>query len=291
VRDIQFGSSTQSNTLIQEFALPIQNFFFSPDSTGGEGVMNAFISIAFGIKNIFIALAVFFLIIAIIKLIFSAGGDENIKKWKSNIIWVSAGIFVMQIAFSVWNTLLIKDTTRLVDSTIAWQIWNNVLLPIVSLLQLLAWLGFLLMSIYSFYIIITGAGDEERLKKWKRTIIYGLVGFALIQFPRKLVELIYGAPNCKNSGYFSFWSCEIRGSNIEWVVALIGKILNYANSFIAIISVFLVLYSGWLIFSSAGDDEKMKKAKSILLYLAIGFVLLIASNALFRFFLVDTISR
>jgi len=46
------------------------------------------------------------------KLLFSAGGDEDVKKWKSNIIWVSVGILVMQLAFSFWNVLLIRDATQ-----------------------------------------------------------------------------------------------------------------------------------------------------------------------------------
>jgi hypothetical protein len=57
-----------------------------------------------------IVLAVIFLVVAIIKLLFSPNDEESIKKWKSNIIWVSVGIFVMQIAFSVWRSLILENT-------------------------------------------------------------------------------------------------------------------------------------------------------------------------------------
>ncbi len=58
-----------------------------------------------------IILAVIFLVIAIIKLLFSPNDEENVKKWRNSIIWVSVGIFVMQIAFSAWSALLIRDVT------------------------------------------------------------------------------------------------------------------------------------------------------------------------------------
>ncbi len=46
----------------------------------------------------------------------------------------------------------------------------------------------------------------------------------------------------------------------------------------------MVIYAGWLIFISGGDEEKLKKAKRTIIYLAIGLILLVASQAIFRFF-------
>ena len=48
----------------------MSEFFFTP-STAGDSVKNTFITIAFSIKNFFIAIAVIFLTIAVMKLLFS----------------------------------------------------------------------------------------------------------------------------------------------------------------------------------------------------------------------------
>jgi Type IV secretion system pilin len=74
-------------------------------------VIEAFTVIAFQIKNVVIILAVIFLVIAVIKLLFSPNSEEDVKKWRNSIIWVSVGIFVMQIAFSAWSTLLLRDVS------------------------------------------------------------------------------------------------------------------------------------------------------------------------------------
>ena len=128
-------------------------------------MLNAFIQVAFNIKNFFLAIAVIFLIIGVLKLLFAGGDEERIKKWKSNIIYVSIGIFVMQLAFSVWNSLMINDPNAGISSILGWQMWVNIFSPLVGMLQVLASFGFFAMMVYAFFMIVTGGGDEEKLKK------------------------------------------------------------------------------------------------------------------------------
>jgi hypothetical protein len=90
------------------------------------------------------------------KLLFSAPDEENIKKWKNNIIWVSIGVFVMQIAYSFWSTLYLRTTSVDVNGRLAWTFWINIFEPVVNLMLLLASFGFIAMAVYSFYTIVTG---------------------------------------------------------------------------------------------------------------------------------------
>lgn len=241
-------------------------------------------------KNFFIYAAVLFLIIPIMKLLFSSGGDEDVKKWRNSIIWVTVGIFFMQIAFSVWNTLIIKNPTGTVGASLAWQMWINIFLPLVSLLQMLASLGFLFMMIYAFYVIVTGGGDEEKLKKGKNIVIYAIIGFLLIRLPKLIVTTIYGEPDCKGVGPWdlvTIGSCKLTNPDLSGAVGVIAKIFNYVNTFLAIICVLMIIYAGWLTFISGGDEEKLKKAKNIIIYIIIGFIILVASHSIFRFFILN----
>jgi uncharacterized membrane protein YqaE (UPF0057 family) len=113
-------------------------------------------TVAMNIKNIFIAVAVIFLIIGVMKLLFSPGTDEDVKKWKANIIWVSVGVMVMQMSFSIWNTLIIRDSTRKLGSLFGWDFWINIIQPLINILLMLASFGFIAMMIYAFYTIVTG---------------------------------------------------------------------------------------------------------------------------------------
>lgn len=288
VRGVEIGWTINNNSVLSDFysTSGIWSFFYTPTDTGMDGVVGVFTTIAFQIKNIAIALGVVFLAIAVIKLLFSANEEESVKKWRSSIIWVTVGIFVMQIAFSVWTTLLLQDSTSLIDSWFWWSIWLKIFSPIVSILQMLASLGFFLMVLYAFYTIVWGAWDEEKLKKWKRTIIYGLVGFFLLKVPQVIIEAIYGWFKCNiKLGFVEV--CTETGPNTSAAVSLIGKVITYFNGFLMLICVLLVIYAGWLVLISGWDEERLKKARSIVLYVLVGFVVLVASHAIFRFFILQ----
>jgi hypothetical protein len=62
------------------------------------------------------------------------------------------------------------------------------------------------------------------------------------------------------------------------------KVINYFNGFIGLITVILIIYAWFLVLTGAWDDEKLKKAKSIIVYAFIGIFLLVSSYALFNFF-------
>ena len=287
IRNTDINTTGNSNNQLEEFYAPISEFFYSPSMEGKDGILEAFTTIAFQIKNIFIVLAVLFLIFSVIRLLFSPNDEESVKKWKNNIIWVSVGIFVMQIAFSVWKTMIIQDIGTNIDAKLGWAIWLQVFSPIVGILQLLASFGFLLMIVYAFYTIVWWAWDEEKLKKWKSTILYWLIGFFLIRLPEPIIRSLYGSPDCKEAGIVTIGTCEIWKQDVQWAVNIIGKIILYVNGFLMLVCVLLVLYVGWLVLFSAGDEEKLKKAKSTLLYVAIWFIILIGSHTIFRFFILQ----
>lgn len=288
VRNTNVGDSGNENEVLGRFMESIDEFFFAPDTTGwGSAVLNAFIQVAFNIKNFFLAIAVIFLIIGVLKLLFAGGDEERVKKWKSNIIYVSIGIFVMQLAFSIWNTLMINDPNAGVSSILGWQMWVNIFSPLVGMLQVLASFGFFAMMVYAFFMIVTGGGDEEKLKKWKNIVIYAIIGFLLIRLPRAFISAIYGSPDCKESEFLWTDECAIKDQDIQASVGIVADIFNYLNTFLGIVCVILIIYAGWLVFISGGDEEKLKKAKNIILYIFIGLIILVSSHAIFRFFILN----
>ena len=145
----------------------------------------------------------------------------------------------------------------------------------------------MIMMIYAFYIIVTGGGEEEKRKKWISTFIYAIIGFFLIKIPEAFVSAIYGSPDCKESGWLTIGNCEIEKQNLTGWIQIIAKVFNFFNTFLSIICVILIIYAGWLVFISWGDEEKLKKAKNIVLYIAIGLIVLVASHVIFRFFILQ----
>jgi hypothetical protein len=287
VREVNIGDSNHSNEELDSFIGPVRSFFFSDSWSGSDGILWAFTTVAFQIKNFFIGIAILFLIVGILKLLFSSSDEENVKKWRSNIVWTSVGIFVMQISFSVWNTLILKSSSDIIGSSFGWDFWVNIFAPIVNLLQMLAAFGFLFMAVWAFFMLVTAWGDEEKAKKAKNTILYAIVGFLLIRIPYSIVKAFYGRPGCENSGggFITLGTCDIKSVDLSAGIGIIWKIFTYFNTFLSVICVILIVYAGWLVLISGGEEEKLKKAKNIILYIVIGFVILVASHAIFRFFI------
>lgn len=63
------------------------------------------------------------------------------------------------------------------------------------------------------------------------------------------------------------------------------NIIRIALGFLGIIAVGLIIYGGWIYMSSAGNEEKISKAKKILIGAAIGLVIILSSFAIVSFIL------
>lgn len=109
------------------------------------------ITIARDLKNVVILLAVVYLFVMVIKLIFSNGSEEDVKKWRGGIISATLGIIVMQIAYALISTLFDKKVTGVT----AFDFLDKIIYPFVRMLELLASFAFLAMAFYAFYLIIT----------------------------------------------------------------------------------------------------------------------------------------
>ena len=75
-------------------------------------------------------------------------------------------------------------------------------------------------------------------------------------------------------------SCVDKGGDIY---GLIQKILNFAFIILGIICVCIIVYSGYILISSAGDPGKVAKAKSAIIGALIGLVIAISAIAITNF--------
>jgi len=237
------------------------------------------ITIARDLKNLFILIAIVYLFILVLKVIFSKGADDDAKRWRAGILWTSVGIVVMQIAYVAISTLFDQQITGYT----AFVFLDNVIYPLVRLLDVVASFAFLAMAFYAFFKIVGAGGEEEKIKKGKNTVLAALLGFILLKVPGVLVSSIYGKAQCSDT-ILGVCQMTLADPNLSDTTRIMTTLVNYLNGFIGLITVLLIIYAGWLTLSSAGDEEKVKKAKSIVKYAIIGIFLLVASYTLFNFF-------
>jgi hypothetical protein len=278
VRQAPRSGQSGKNDYLEGFGSSFSDRFFRASSTGERGAYNFITGIGRDVKNVFIAVAVIYLVISVLRILFSAGGEEDLKKWKTSILWTSLGIVVMQTAYVFVSTLYNKDITgRTADLFL-----DKIVYPFVNLLGMFASFAFLAMAFLAFFRLVSSGGDEEKAKTAKRSIIAGIIGFMIIKIPKALVESIYGKVQCDHTLLFGI--CRLEDPNLSATVSIMTNVVNYVNGFLGIVTVLLIIYAGWLVLSSGGDEEKVKKAKGILKYIFIGVFLLVTSYVLFNFF-------
>lgn len=83
---------------------------------------------------------------------------------------------------------------------------------------------------------------------------------------------------------------DVGDTGESQLTQMIARIINVLLSVLGVIFFLLVLYGGFLWMTSAGNEEKVKKAKTILTDSVIGLIILLAAYAISRFVIEALIS-
>ncbi len=76
----------------------------------------------------------------------------------------------------------------------------------------------------------------------------------------------------------------IKGSQ-ETAESAVQTLITRALSFLAILGVLYGIYGGFLMLTAGGEEEKMKKGRTILIQVAIGLVVIFLANSVVQFVL------
>jgi len=272
------SDNASQNTKLNEF----NDTQFIGVSAGGERwLYNTLIRLARDLKNIFFVLATIYFLIICLKLIFAGNTEEEVWKFKKWIIWITVGLIVMQIAFVFTQILFDQWVSAALGGTLV----ENLVLPMIALIQTLASIFFIAVAIFAFYQLVTANGNEEAIKSWKMTIFYALIGFLIVKVAQTIVEAFYGRINCSAWWVIAWGTNCVNVSQMSDWIQLIIRIINWLNWFIAIVVLIMIIYAGAQILLSAGDEEKIKKWKQALIYIAIGLFILAVNFLIVTFFL------
>lgn len=271
------NSAVNQNTHLK--ILQNWNTDFAVANWGEEWIYNTIIRIARDLKNFFFVLSGIFFLILVIRLLMTDKTEEEITKFKKWIIWISVWIIITQIAFYFVNILFDRNiSVALAENFIDVIIW-----PLIEVLETATSFLFLAIMIYAFFRIITANWDEEKAKSWKMSVFYALVWFVVVKIAKAIVATTYGKTNCRSSIYQT--NC-INQTNLTWFAQIIVRIIDWMNSFVWIIVILMIIYAGFLVLTSWGDDDKLKKAKNIVLYIVIWLFILIFNYLILTFFLI-----
>jgi hypothetical protein len=252
-------------------------------------IKNTFIKHGKDFKNLLFVIASVYLLIMILILLFSDKTEEassNLKKW---VLWVSLWLVVTQVAYAFIMVLFDKWVSENLAEEFAQKIFE----PFIWLLEAAASFFFIWIAIYAFYKLVTSNGNEDDAKSWKMSIVYAIIWFIVIKITKTMVNTIYWKVDCSESSLTDILQASTKEraqclweTKISESAQIVVDIINWANWFIGIIVVLLIIYTWAKVLLSAWDEETLKKAKSSMLYIAIWLLLLVMNYMILTFFII-----
>ena len=154
-----------------------------------------------------------------------------------------------------------------------WTIVANVAMDLTVIATYLI-LGYV---IYGGYLYIFSSGEPGKIATSKKTLTQAFIGLAIVMSANVIMNTIRIALGGANLGTNCATSeCVNPGdmvtSFIQWIVAVAG-----------IVAVIFVVYGGISYITSAGDPNKLQKAKNIILYALIGLVIVALAEIITAF--------
>ncbi|GEM_PF-2811104 len=145
---------------------------------------------------------------------------------------------------------------------------------------LVAVLG-VLMIVATAIRAIGGFGKEDGLKNLKETVFGTVTGIFFITISGA-IKLTFGLPEDLVPG-------GPHDPTPFHIIDRIGEITNTILDYLAIVAVAIVIYAGFLMIFSVGDEEQFKKGRTLIFRALIGLVIILLSNT-FASFLIDILT-
>jgi hypothetical protein len=264
-----YGSFVQSAEFVSDYAKPLLDKWWPGDEKAYSFNINQDNRFIDNVKALFypsdegvpgwqiwvfirtIAVAVFFalLVWAWFQFIFNADNPEWINKAKMSLLYILLWAAVFFLSRWILTELLSissidgvyesDDNNSLVDRA------NNIAVLILSFLKAIAFFVALFFIVWYGFQIMSAMGEEEKIKAARQ----GLLNVVLALIFIKIIDYLY---------YIAL-SGDFTNQAIDFIVQA-SRFLTYI---IGVCFVLALLYAGYTMLTSSGDEERTTKAKNI----------------------------
>ncbi|MEI6426669.1 MAG: hypothetical protein WCO66_04985 [Candidatus Absconditabacteria bacterium] len=223
----------------------IKNLFY-PSTTPGDsecsvlkgGILwDAVKIITFGLLFVFIVIA---------GMGFLLNGAENSKKAAMNMVYLAYGAFL--VYGSIWILGYVLNVENVAGSAdLVNNLQNNLFLQILGFFKVMAFFIAIVMMVWTGYKMMSAMDKEDKIKEGRKGVINIIVALVLI----KIVDYVF----------YIAQSVSFAAKASALVLDL-AKILGWV---LGIVFVLGLMFAGYSMFVSNGDEKAMKKTRSILI--------------------------
>lgn len=197
------------------------------------------------IRSLSVILLIVFIVLAGVNMIMKAKEADGTKKAITSLIYMAYGAFLIFGVIWILGTVLdlpnIQGTTQLVD-----RVQNGLFLQILSFFKVLGFFFAIIMMVVSGFKMMSAMDKADKLKAAKTGVMNIIIALVLI----KVIDYVFYIAQIPEFGV----KAKAMVSNVAIVL---GWVLGAA--FMA-----AVFYAGFLLLTSSGKEDNMKKATGLI---------------------------
>ena len=127
-----------------------------------------------------------------------------------------------------------------------------------------------LMVLWASFLLLTSVGQPTKLVQARSMVLYAIIGAVILIMAAPLVSLVGSAVGSSAT----VESCNPANATTD-ALAVLVNIINWFSWLLAVLSVAMGLYAGFLYMTAHGEPQKVATANNVLVYTVIGVVVAI----------------
>jgi len=251
---------------------------FRGKKDGGKGLI-------FRINMVLGAIAILFLSILGLKFVVSQGDEDHMTKYKTQFGYIIMGLAIISaaefVAFDFLDPSGGNDILQSSDFTDAFYKKINQIKLFIEILVVGVVLVKMLMSGYD---LIVRSEQDEAIAKEKTFFQSFLFGTILILLAEVIARILSGSKTKGNDGAVDLESIgtEVSEGAKAGISEIVG-LVDFSLSFLAVMSVIMLILASTYYVMSFGNEEQMGRAKRIVVSCVIGAIVAVSSFTIARF--------
>jgi len=268
------------------------NIAVAPEADSGQEMIIKVIERVIGYAKILIGIAAIFLIVAMgARIATSSGNEESVSKATKGLLYSIAAFAVISLSGEIGQLLgFFKE-----DATFGGQSNGGIIGSPGQILErvhlfdkqveiVIVFIKYLIGSVAVAMVVINGVklvaggGEEENIKKARNGIIYAMAGLLTMYFANIVVNNVFYKLDEKD--IYSGLEGVTPEIDIKSGMSELVGVTNFIVSFMGPILFLLLLVGGAMYITSGGDEEKMNKAKRLIISAMIGVIVVYGAFAI-----------
>ncbi len=221
-----------------------------------------------GIQNIAAGIAILWIVIAGVRMIFAEGDEATTTEQKTSILYGVIGLVVILLIGRIVEVLYgpagVNRTTLVADVG-----FSNEVYGIVAFLKALVGTVAIFFIVLSAVRMLFAQGDEAEITKERTSILWVGAGIILIAINEIVIKNIFVLPASQSD--------QITSSNIAQIINTFANVMKFLLGFVGVITLGILVYGAGMMIMNYGDDEAVTNAKKIIRNAIIGILIILSA--------------